>query len=377
MTINKNSNSNKHSRLKKIVFKIGIALAAIVFTLVIVEIALRIFNLPTSTEMSEELKTYLPERTKAYENSMKGSYQPNSTIPVCTREFMTFNKTDSLGYIGTGRQVVEQNEILVFGDSFAYGYGVSSDKSFSSCLNAYNAGLWGTTFPQHVLAFERTVPVIRPKIAIWVVYPPHIVSASPMGWNTRINFDTEKSPFLNSVSSAYNATKISDLILRASGWGLNRSNYHTREWSLYDPLDSSLDDGYICFQKSVNRIVEISHLHGVEVFVLFVPSKTQLSIDSNKATTPISYWASKISGSLPVSRLQEVLISQGISKDKHIDLRPHFLAQGELWRSYYFAEDGHWNEAGHEFVGGVIKKVIRSTTKSAIQSSRTIKGGDH
>lgn len=346
--------SRPPGRFRRFAFKFGIACAVSAIALICVEIALRILNIPPTIELPSDLKAYLPDRAKAYESSISGSYPPDFVIPICTKEFQTFNKTDSLGYVGTGAQKPENSDLLVFGDSFAYGYGVSSKKAFSSYLGAYNAGLWGTSFSQHVLALKRAVPHVRPKVAIWVVYPSHLISASSSGWNTRLWIDEKRNPCSSWIAGVYNTTKVSDLVLRSSGWGVNRSNYHTLEWSLYDAEDRSLDDGYKVFNKAAEEISNFSRNQGIRLYVLFVPSKTQILIELGKAGKPISYWGIKIDGALPNKRLQDILTSQGITAAQQIDLRDKFTRSDGSWKGFYFPEDGHWNEKGHEYVGKIL-----------------------
>src|SRR6185369_1065369 len=103
----------------------------------------------------------------------------------------------------------------------------------------------------HVVAFRRIAPIIKPKRAMWILYPPHLISSTPRLWNTRRYFDQGQHPVFSFLIDVYNKTRLSTLILKTTGWGYNRSDYYSLEWSLYDSSDGLAVAGFTAFEESV------------------------------------------------------------------------------------------------------------------------------
>lgn len=274
-----------------------------------------------------------------------GYYEPHSITPIYADGAMAFGMIDDLGYIGVGTGNSAQNDLLVFGDSFAYGYGVNSSKTFAARLHAYNAGVWGEAFPFHSTVFQRVVSVVKPKRAIWVLYPPHLISCTPGGWNTRKTINPTKYPIYAFLVEQFNKTKCSTLILKATGWGYNREDYYSLEWSLYDGSDDRIEAGYSSFENAVTAVQTTAKERGVQIVALFVPSKTQIALELSNAR-PLLYRRGPLDANLATNRMESILEKHGISRDCQINLMELIRQTPEKWESYYFKTDAHFNETG-------------------------------
>lgn len=167
-----------------------------VLTVGMLEVGLNIFEV-FPERWPQQFEKYQPARREAHNYASEhGFYLPHSTVPIYAEGSVTFGRIDDFGYLGRGESSAKPNDLLVFGDSFAYGYGVASDKSFAAILHGYNAGVWGEAFPMHATVFRRILPLLNPKRAIWVLYPPHIISCTAGGWTTRKIISPENTPFV-------------------------------------------------------------------------------------------------------------------------------------------------------------------------------------
>lgn len=342
----------KASSVRRLFINSSVVLFSLFVGVALCELSLRLLNIfPVSwpPQFQKYYKPFIDAYNFANEH---GYYQPQSVIPIYADGAVAFGRADNLGYLGSGTPVPMQNDLLIFGDSFAYGYGVPTGKSFAALLNAYNAGVWAQTFPFHCGIFRRVVPVVKPKRAIWVLYPPHIISCGH-GWTTRRAFDPVRHPVYASLIDLFNKTRFSTLVLKTTGWGYNRKDYYSLEWSLYNAADSLPDSGYAAFENAVIEIVKMAKEMHVEVIPLFVPSKVQVALELEHSR-PLLYARDRLDANLAIDRMARILENHGIGKAEQINLMELFRRVPEKWRSYYFKDDAHFNERGTSAVAAFL-----------------------
>lgn len=347
-------------KLKNMLVQVSLLLLSTTFTLVILEVTLRALDIPAEPILIPEYcKKTNHEGGATYEYSyIHGAYPPNSTHTLCASEFRIIYHVDSNGYLGYTKSDVEPQSLLVFGDSFAFGFGVEPAQSLAGLLGAYNAGLWGNSFPIHALAFKQIVDVVRPRQAIWVLYPPHLISVSKRHWNTPITFDEDAHPFLDQLAGFYNQTKLSSVILKATGWGVNRLDYYTREWSLYDGQDTTVDDGYWAFEKAVKRVTRLAQERNIQVIPVFIPSKTRLALDVDGKRPLLLHFGHTLQGDLPTRRMSEIFVRYGIPVEDQIDAFELFKDGSVDWHQSYFVIDGHLNVQGNKYLADFLRQKL-------------------
>lgn len=348
----------KDSKLRRFFIILSTVLLAFALSLTFCETGLRFLNIFEDT-WPPQFQKYQKALVDAYEYAnLHGYCEPYSNVPIYADGAMAFSAIDGLGYIGTGVPEPQRNDLLIFGDSFAYGFGVDSSKTFAARLCAYNAGLWGQAFPAHPGVFRRVVPVIKPKRAIWVLYPPHLISCTPRLWNTRRQFEPARHPVYGFGIDQFNKTKLSTLVLKTTGWGYNRSDYYSLEWSLYDASDDLVAPGYVSFEQSVAEVTRIAKENHVQVIPLFVPSKTQVAL-ALSGTRPLLYHRGPLDADLAMERIANILERHGIPKGEQINLMDMMRDASETWHSFYFKTDAHFNETGSAAVAGFLAKRLR------------------
>lgn len=346
-------------KLKNALIQVSLLLISTLVALTILELALRALNIPPKPTIPESCQPYVQAGKEAHDYSnIHGQYVPNSTHTLCTSEFQVAYHMDSNGYLGFAKPNTDEHPLLVIGDSFAFGFGVEPAQSFAGQLEAYNAGLWGNSFPMHAQAFEQIVDVVKPRRVIWVIYPPHLISVSTRRWNTRATFDEDAHPFLAQIVDFYNQTNLSGVILASTGWGVNAPDYYTLEWSLYDDQDSTLDMGYWAFEKAVKKITRIARERNVEVIPLFIPSKSRLQLEVDGLRPPLLHIGRNLQGDLPTRRMGEILSKYGIPPENQFDAFDIFRDGSVDWHRSYFTIDAHLNEQGHRYVADYLKQKL-------------------
>lgn len=330
---------------------------AIILALLICEMTLRFFNYPYQYSPPPGIESRLQTRMEAYMYYWThASYPPGTTVWQYSDEFATSGTMDAWGYLGTGQSNPAACSMIVFGDSFAYGYGVEPRQAFAGQLGAYNAGIWGVSFPEHARVFERLADRLHPRVAVWTIYPPHLISATTNGWNTRRRISPDKAPFLCKMISGFNKTRLSGFILASTGWGMNRDDYFTPEWSLYDLQDSTVEEGYRVFEQTVSNVVNVASRHQIRIIPLLIPSKTQLLLSGGQR--PLRLTGQSLNVDLPMERLSRILTNGGIPKDDQVSLFEIF--KGMDWKPLYFLRDAHWNSQGHHTVAEYLKQKLRT-----------------
>jgi hypothetical protein len=352
-------------RLLSICFSMMTVVVAVVVAMVVGEGLLRVLDLPVEVRLPDRCSSINAEWSEAYPYSVgHGAYPPNIRRGSCAEEYSIEYEMDLLGYLGLKGSSPKQNSLLVFGDSFAFGLGVEQTDSFAYLMNGYNAGLWGTTFFTHALAFTNVVDTINPVRAVWVIYPPHLISASaPLGrttgWVTSGYINPVKNPRFASLVKLYNSTRLSTVILMATGWGVNRSDYYTREWALYDPTDKSVAGGFEVFERAVAAVAGIASARGIKITPVFVPSKLQLRLGLNGKRPLLIKIGHDLNADLPVKRMGYILNKYGIPFEDHVDLMTVFGSTSISWPDLYLVKDAHWNSKGHKAVADYLLKIIK------------------
>lgn len=345
----------KYRRLKVALTRTSMALCIVALSFCAFEGALYLISYPRTVAAAPEDKDQLlAAQRKAIKHSSENAfYPPGEQIPIFAGEFNVIGTADSLGYLGVGKPDPEQRDLLVFGCSFAYGFGVAQSETFASWLGAYNAGLWGLSFPHHARAFERVVDVVQPRRAIWILFPPHLITVTHNPWRTR-QIDPEKHPLASACFKEFNRTRTSKAILQATGLGCNRSNYYTCEFSLYDKDDDYVEHGYEVFEGAVKSIVASASKRGVRVIPVFMPSKRQLALASDGKASHLACWGRELDARYPIERMADILEKGGIPREQQIDLLPVLVKAP--WRDLYFKRDAHLNPSGCKFVAAYLRQ---------------------
>lgn len=342
------------SILKSIAINLSLVALSFMLGLWGVNAALIQMKFPAETYVPEICKNNNEQISFTYTQSLTNAFYPsNSELPVCTRDFFVVNHSDNFGYLGYGQsEIPKGNSLLVFGDSFAYGYGVPQDKSFAAIMGAYNAGLWGNTYPQHLRVFKRVVGKMKIQRAYWVVYPPHVITATNNGWMTSTNITQAEHPWLYELLGYFNKTQLSTALLATTGIGFNRGDSFTPEWRLFNIDSKRHEEGYSSFQDSAASLARIAKENNVELIIIFMPSKQQMMLEINNKRPLFVGGNEKVDAEWPVKRLSKTLVERGIPLEKQINLLPYFAKQN--WKNLYFQHDAHLNENGNRLVAEIL-----------------------
>lgn len=344
--------------MRNFVANVLMVVVSVFVSLLLIETYLHFYPFPTDQGKPDSCKSIDPRSLELYKYSLINySYPRNADLPLCGKDYFVTNKSDDDGYLGTSTAKTKHS-ILVFGDSFAYGFGVKKEEAFASLIGSYNAGLWGNTFQNHAQVLNRLLQKKRNyETAFWVIYPSHIITASTGSWNSRIQIDKDKHPIFFEAIKKYNETALSKAILAGLGIGMNTVDYYTSEWSLYDETDAYTDSGYEVLEKAAREINRAARENNIKIIPIIIPSKRQLALKADGVRPLfIPPWR-KLDADLPTRKIDKILQRNGFSIDNHVVILDEMLTGSnrmENWRQLYFINDAHFNRAGNSYVANVL-----------------------
>ncbi len=368
-----------YKKLYNLIINIIIVMISTIITVTIIEITFSfIIRDAKSIKLKNNLKTFL----KAYECSYKlYHYIPNSIIPHSTSEYDVVYTIDKYGYRNQEDYDYYDHNIVVIGDSFAFGFGVGDNEVFSRKIQSYNAGLWGLSFNYHLEVLKNILTFQTPKKVIWTIYPSHIISMTESQWkeicpgdkeielnNIFLYFLNKTLPFITNLYTfkfLKNRLKIKEIYIRNNKIVIRKDCYFFKEIILYDKkiknnqytsnndvnkkICQEMIEAYRKFDDIVNTLMDISNEKGIQIIPLIVPSKLQLRM--------IKDWTnmSNIDPYLPNKKIKEILIKNGVNKSQIIDLLNVFIKRDDIHKIYY-KNDAHWTSYGHAVVAEILNE---------------------
>lgn len=349
---------NKIKLMTNFVINTSMLLASLAISLFFVEKYLQLFPFPSDTQKPEICKSVDPINLERYKFSLSNySYPANTDLPICTGDFFVTNKSDSDGYLGASI-ARNKHSVLVFGDSFAFGFGVKKEEAFASLIGAYNAGLWGNTFQNHAKVLNRLLQNGHTyETAFWVIYPSHLITASTGSWNSRIQIDKDKHSVLFEIIKKYNETALSKALLAGLGLGMNTVDYYTSEWSLYDETDTYTDSGYEVLKTAAKEINRVARENNIKIIPIIISSKRQLALKADGVRPLFIPPWHKLDADLPTKKINKILQQNGFSTDDSVVMLDEILSGNkrvENWKQLYFINDAHFNQMGNRYLASVL-----------------------
>jgi len=258
--------------------------------------------------------------------------------------------TDQQGW--PGRQTVENCDMVVLGDSHAFGYGVDHRSSFSQLnygVRMKAIGVPGYNLVQELMVLEELGPKLRHKLIVWFCY---------VGNDLFDNLAPEmlgyRAPFLRqSYGSTAWETVTSHLApkpwtcssgqaaLRRSGYplipGLHSDTILSRR--VYPACEHLIDRGHEVCRKNDARLVVVS-----------IPEPFALDPKQIAATRERYPFLNDLDPDYPDKKLREMCNKMGV---RFIALKDH-LSLGDYKRSH-----DHWTKRGHRRVAKVLSGLYR------------------
>jgi hypothetical protein len=257
--------------------------------------------------------------------------------------------TDAQGWPGTAS--IAESDIVVFGDSYAFGYGVDVEASFfAEChrrarIKAIGAPAYNMV--QEVLLMQQLSSHLPGKLVVWFIFVGNDLHDNlvPDMYHYRMPYVRELNgtghwEFVTShVSPAkwpYLAARFRD----HTHLGRINANLHSQTFlaqRAYSACEFLIEEGR-----------DICSRAGARLLVMTIPDPSTLRQHSVQRLFSLSAEPHSFDPALPDKRIGEICANLGVS---FVSGRDHLHAR------HYKTHDPHWNERGHKQVASLLSSL--------------------
>ena len=267
--------------------------------------------------------------------------------------------TDGHGW--RGRSTVEESDIVVFGDSFAAGYGVSDEHLFADLnprLRIKPIGIGGYNMPQSLLWMEELAPSLRGKLVVWFVYLGNDLydNLSPELHGYRRPFVRERKPVGGwEIVSNHISEERWPILARA-----RKGHIHLATLAEMCSNTFLAERAYGACEYLIRRAQHVCAKAGADLMIFTIPEPSQLLREGHDYLKSLKPELEVFDADLPDWRLESICAAASVQ----------FVAgKGFLDVSCYKANDCHWNELGHRKVAAKLAALHAARRSDLLRST--------
>jgi hypothetical protein len=269
-------------------------------------------------------------------------WRPRPGMRVRVMSDRTFHvSTDAEGW--RGATPLDEAQVVVFGDSFAFGTGVDDHAFFADrnpALKVKAVGANGYSMVQGLYWMERLADRLAGKLAVWFVY-----YGNDLFDNLNPNLLGYRMPFVRTAPHGRGDWEIVTHHVRPDPWPIRPSRRY------YDILAEICSGGYLserafaACEFLIGRARDVCAEAGSRLVVVGIPDPTQLDPREASRLAARSPRPEAFDPALPDHRLHEICHALDV---------PFVTMRDYLSRSDYKRNDCHWNERGHRRVARLL-----------------------
>ncbi|MGH7504202.1 MAG: hypothetical protein ACRELX_01055, partial [Longimicrobiales bacterium] len=263
--------------------------------------------------------------------------------------------TDESGW--RGRNSIAESDVIVFGDSFAFGHSVDDHDFFADLpgeVRIKSIGAPGYNMVQSLHWMRRYASRLRGKVVVWLIYP-----ANDLQDNLQPQMEGYRTPFVRATGDG--------------GWQMVTRHVRREPWPF-----PSRRPGYEMFVDIcrptflserafsacgflVGRARDSCRGAGAELVVATVPELSPFSLALHARVLAAGNTATGYDPGLPDRRIGELCRGLGV----------RFLPLAERLRtSDYLEHDVHWNRRGHRRVAAMLRELsVRGTAHPGVHAT--------
>lgn len=252
--------------------------------------------------------------------------------------------TDSDGW--PGKLTLDESEIVIVGDSYAYGYCAHKGESFADQLPEIKVKALaspGYDMVQEVLLLQTYAPKLKGKLVLWWIY-----LENDLPENMRPECDGYRKPFVTESRETGQWEIVTSHIRKEKWRHTIRSNNMETFSHLCAPTPIA-ERHYAACAHLIAQGAAICREHEIPLVIMTIPNVNQLSARGQQRL--LSYGVAKeaFDPRYPDRRIGEICAKQGI---------PFVPLLGRLRDSdYQQFERFHWNRSGHAKTAAVIREL--------------------
>ena len=253
--------------------------------------------------------------------------------------------TDADGW--RGKTTLQESDVVVFGDSYAFGYGVSDGSFFgdlSSKIKIKAIGVNGYSMVQSLLWMQQLSAELDGKIVVWFIY-----FGNDLYDNLQPNMDRYSMPFVRRANGT-------------GSWEVVTSHINPEKWSCSSTCDYYEKLAEICSptllserafsacEYLISQGREICSEAGARLIVMSVPDISQLDPSRTQRLAMLAADPANFNPELPDKKIAEACNRLSVP---FIPLKNHLRVEDHK------ENDPHWNEKGHEHVAKILFNVYQ------------------
>ena len=342
------------STIKATAKKLSLSLLSLLFTLLVLEVGLRIYTHIRGIKIPEIEDRFQPSAASYHEfhSELGWLLKPNFSGDGINVNALGFRSSTTY----SDEEHTTKRKILLLGDSMIFGLGASQEHIVSEILNRelpdyyfINTGTVGYSTAQEYLLLKTHIERTQPELVILF-----FVQANDIWWNARSgHFNPHFST--GGTQLIYNAPQRERKVpfyKRAMCYrylihtGLGGRDLTYLRQRLAFRLHGENSSVWRVTKRLLQAIGNVSRQHGARVVLVDVPTGNQLA------------------GSIK-STVRQELLRQLAEEEGYLyyDLMSYYPAN---YRELYLRDDpGHWSELGHRFAADMIKDHVLKAASNA------------
>jgi hypothetical protein len=283
-------------------------------------------------------------------------WKPKADVDVhCCTEEVFHVTTGEDGW--RGKSNVADSSIIVLGDSFAFGYGVSDAEMFSALVpnaRVKAIGAPGYNLVQELLVLRQFSSELAGKLVVWFIF-----LGNDLADNLYPYMQIYRTPFLRRVNNKGNwKIETSHLSPKTRPYRFGQQHEQITREMLADLCSSTYlaERAYSACEFLIAEAQEHCHAQGARLCVLTVPDPAQLSSEGRKVLQACSSDPGSFDAMLPDRKISAICSKLGV---KFVGGHDH------LKREEYRQLDRHWTQTGHRRVAQILEKLYEGEGKPA------------
>jgi hypothetical protein len=293
--------------------------------------------------------SYLPwNQIVEYDSHLGWRNKPNLKGYHLADDGVYQTTTDAEGW--RGRTTLDESQVLVFGDSYAFGH-AAPDRYFFGDLNPHlqikAIGVSGYNMVQEFLCMRRLAPRMRGKLAVWFVYLGNDLTES-----LTTNIEGYRVPFLRKDRKT-GEWEVFTSHLSPSQWSsgprYQMSTFYQRYSKIFVP-GLFAERVFSACEYLIGKANKVLREGGSRLVVAPIPSKEMLfKKDRQKLTRELPH-ISQFEVGYPNRKLREICSRLGV---------PFIAGSDYLNATHYRRHESHWNKKGHERVAELLADLYK------------------
>jgi hypothetical protein len=270
--------------------------------------------------------------------------------------------TDADGW--PGRHGIEESEIVVFGDSFAFGFGVDAEKSFAAegpGPRVKAIGAPGYNGVQELMLMQQLAPSLAGKLVVWLLY-----YGNDLYDNLSPEMSGYRTPFLARSGNREAEWEIVNHHVTDEPWTSSGRRETARQLADLHSDTELARRAFSACAHLVEQAREACKHAGASLVVVGLPTPRVLSPRWLERIAAHASGERSLDPSLPDRELARICQQADVP---FVAGRDHFTV------GHYRPVDDHWNERGHrvmrELLSGLLRRYAGSeTAPTSVQRER-------